>query len=72
MRISDNSASLGGGGLAVSPADAARLAGVGRTKIYEAIGSGELPSIKFGKRRLVRVAAIEAWLAAMEARTGAV
>lgn len=53
--------------LAVSPAEGARLSGVGRTKFYEAISSGDLPSIKFGKRRLIRVAAIEAWLVRLEA-----
>lgn len=52
--------------LAVAPAEGARLAGIGRTKFYEALGSGAIPSFKFGKRRLIRVAAIEAWLKAME------
>lgn len=52
--------------LAVPPATGAKLAGVGRTKFYEAISSGEIPSFKFGARRLVRVAAIEAWLAHRE------
>jgi excisionase family DNA binding protein len=41
--------------LAVSPAEAARLAGLGRTSIYCALGSGELKSIKIGKRRLIAV-----------------
>ncbi len=52
--------------LAVPPATGAKLAGVGRTKFYEAIRFGEFPSFKFGARRLVRVAAIEAWLAYRE------
>jgi len=52
--------------LAVAPAEGARLAGVGRTKFYEALGSGAIPSFKFGSRRLIRVSAIEEWLAAME------
>ena len=37
------------GVLAVAPAEAARLAGVGRTTIYEAIGAGALKSVKIGK-----------------------
>jgi len=46
--------------IAVSPAEAARLAGIGRTTIYAAISSGELSSLKLclvcefpgqGKRR---------------------
>ncbi len=52
--------------LAVAPAEGARLAGVGRTKFYEALSSGAIPSFKFGTRRLIRVSAIEAWLADLE------
>lgn len=48
--------------LAVSPAQAARLAGIGRTRLYEAIRSGELPSLKLGARRLIRIVDLEAWL----------
>ena len=53
--------------LAVSPADAARLAGVGRTTIYAALGSGALRSSKIGTRRLITIAALDDWLNAMEA-----
>jgi len=49
--------------LAVGPAEAARLVGVGRTKIYELL-SGELASFKVGTRRLIRVAELERWLTA--------
>lgn len=52
--------------LSVAPADAARMLGVGRTKLYEFISSGDLPSFKIGTRRLIRVSALEAWLAAFE------
>ena len=48
--------------MAVSPAEAARLAGVGRTTIYEAIGSGALRSLKIGKRRLILIVSLRAWL----------
>ena len=48
--------------LAVSPAEAARLAGVGRTTIYKAIGSGALRSLKIGKRRLILTVSLSAWL----------
>lgn len=48
--------------LAVSPAEAARLIGLGRTKLYEALSSGALPSFRVGARRLVRIADLEAWL----------
>ena len=48
--------------LAVSPAEAAQLVGIGRTKIYEAIGTGELKSLKIGSRRLVAIDALRDWL----------
>ena len=54
------------GVLAVAPAEAARLAGVGRTTLYEAIGTGELKSVKIGKRRLILVEALRQWLLAHE------
>ena len=54
------------GVLAVAPAEAARLAGVGRTTIYEAIGAGALRSVKIGKRRLITIEALKAWLLAHE------
>lgn len=56
--------------LAVSPAEAARLAGVGRTTLYAAIGSGALRSLKIGKRRLITIEALRSWLAAAEQEAG--
>ena len=53
--------------LALSPADAAVAAGVGRTLLYEAISSGALASFKLGRRRLIRVAALEEWIRSAEA-----
>ena len=50
------------GVLAVSPAEAGRLAGIGRTTIYQAISSGDLKSLKIGARRLVAVEALREWL----------
>ena len=52
--------------IAVSPDEAARLAGIGRTTLYAALSEGELPSIKIGTRRLIRVEAIHDWLARNE------
>jgi excisionase family DNA binding protein len=54
--------------IAVSPSEAARLIGVGRTRLYELIRNRELPSFTLGRRRLIRVAAIEAWLSNKEER----
>ena len=53
--------------IAVSPDEAARLAGIGRTTLYAALAKGDLPSIKIGTRRLVRVDAIREWLTLHEA-----
>jgi excisionase family DNA binding protein len=50
--------------IAVSPAEAARLVGLGRTKIYESLNSGELPSCKIGRRRLIRIVDLVRWLEA--------
>ena len=52
--------------IAVSPDEAARLAGIGRTTLYAALAKGDLPSIKIGTRRLIRVDAIRDWLAKNE------
>lgn len=56
---------------AESVAEAARRAGVSRTFLYERIAAGELPTIKAGKRRLVRVEALRAWLLRLETRQAA-
>ena len=52
--------------LAVSPAEAARRAGLGRTTIYKALKNRDLKSIKIGARRLIMVDALKAWLAGHE------
>ena len=53
--------------LAVSVEEAAAMLGLGRTTIYVALGDGSLRSLKVGKRRLIRVEALKAWMAAHEA-----
>ena len=55
--------------LAVSPGEAARISGLGRTTVYEAIGSGALRSLKIGKRRLITIEALTNWLSAAERTT---
>ena len=52
--------------LAVSPTEAARLAGIGRTTLYEALSSGALRSLKIGKRRLITIEALKDWLTMAE------
>ena len=55
------------GRFAVSPAEAARRAGLGRTTIYAALKAGDLKSLKIGTRRLIMVDTLKAWLASHEA-----
>ena len=58
---------------AVSIEEAARIAGLGRSTIYEHLtGAREpkLPSVKMGRRRLIRRDAIRQWLATMERGNG--
>lgn len=50
--------------IAVSPDEAARLAGIGRTSLYAALAKGDLKSIKIGTRRLIKIEAIHEWLSA--------
>lgn len=52
--------------LAVSPREAARILSIGVTRLYEELSSGTIPSFHLGRRRLIRVAALEAWMAARE------
>ena len=48
--------------LAVSVGRATHMSGLGRTKIYEALGAGELSSLKIGNRRLILVDDLRNWL----------
>ncbi len=50
--------------LAVSPNEAARLCGIGRTTLYAALSSGELKSVEIGTRRLIMIDALRDWLLA--------
>jgi excisionase family DNA binding protein len=55
--------------LAVSPAKAAHLLGIGRTHLYELINTGALRSVRLGKRRLIPIDAIRQCLAVHEVRS---
>ena len=52
--------------LAVSPVVAAEALDIGRTKLYELLESGRLPSVHIGRRRLIRVADLAAFVASLE------
>lgn len=46
--------------LCVRVATAMKMLGIGKTKIYELIASGELETVRLGRRTLVVLASIEA------------
>lgn len=51
-----------GAPIAVSVAEACRLTGLGRTRIYQAMADRELDSLKIGRRRLVLVVSLHAFV----------
>lgn len=55
--------------LSLSIEEVCSATGLGRTKIYEAIGSGTLPAKKWGKRTLVLKTDLENFLANLESYT---
>ncbi|MGK9064362.1 helix-turn-helix domain-containing protein [Stutzerimonas chloritidismutans] len=48
--------------IAVGTDEAARASGTSRSAVYEAIARGDLVSFKAGKRRLILVEELRAWL----------
>ena len=48
--------------LLLRPIEAAEAIGIGRSKIYELLASGELPSIRVGASVRVPVDALRAWI----------
>ena len=48
--------------LAVSAVEAARLFGVSKPTVYELIGKEDFPSFKLGRRTLVSVDGLRAWI----------
>ena len=46
--------------------DLCRLLGLGRTKVFSLLASGEIPSITIGKARRVRAEALRQWLEEQE------
>lgn len=51
--------------IAYSVVEAARIAGIGRTGLYQLIHDGVIPVVKIGKRTLVRRSDLEAFMAAL-------
>ncbi len=49
--------------LLLRPAEAAEAIGIGRSKIYELLASGELPSVRIGCSVRVPLDALRVWIA---------
>jgi excisionase family DNA binding protein len=49
---------------------ACQFLGLGRSKVYRMIGTGELPTVKLGTRRLVRLETMRRMLAELESAGG--
>ena len=47
--------------------EALQLLGIGHTRFYEEMHAGRIATVKVGRRRMVTAAAIDAYLAALEA-----
>jgi len=45
--------------LTVSVGEALRLVGIGRTRFYELVASGQVTTVKLGRRRLVHMASLK-------------
>lgn len=57
--------------LFVSITEAARIIGLGRSKTWELVASGDIFSVREGKRRLVPTSALNDWAAKKMAEAGA-
>jgi excisionase family DNA binding protein len=63
---SDEVTTMAGGRLLLRPEEAAEVLGLGRTKVYKLIGSGELRSIKIGSSRRVSATALAEFVAQLD------
>lgn len=61
--MNDSALNLQREGLSIS--EACAMAGIGRTKIYQAISSGELVARKYGKRTIVLRQDLQTFLSAL-------
>jgi excisionase family DNA binding protein len=53
--------------LLLRPAEAAQRLGIGRTKVYELMASGELRSVKIGAARRISATALADFVATLDA-----
>jgi excisionase family DNA binding protein len=55
--------------LLLTPAEAAHMIGVGRSKMYELLASGAIKSVKIGALRRIPATALEEYVAALVEQT---
>lgn len=55
----------------VKPTEAAEMLAIGRTRIYEMLAAGEVPSIRIGRSIRIPVAALNKWVEEQQCRVGA-
>ena len=55
-------ADRGSNRLLLRPMEAAELLGVGRSKLYELIADGNIPTVHIGKRLRIPVEELKAWI----------
>ena len=55
----------------LKPAEAAETLGIGRTRVYEMLASGELPSIRIGRSIRIPVNALNQWVENQQNGNGA-
>ena len=63
----DEAMSATGEQLLLRPTEAAQRLGIGRSKVYELMASGELRSVKIGAARRVSATALADFVAALDA-----
>ena len=56
--------------LLLRPSEAAEVLGMGRTKVYAMLASGELPSVRIGKSVRIPVEALRRWIQDQTAEQG--
>jgi len=54
--------------VAVAPATAAAMLGIGRSRFYELLHDGEIKSFRLGRRRLIRVSELHALIERLAAQ----